>query len=457
MAFKEEQRRPPESIKPAVAPEKPKPTSLVPPKSALPPFAVKESRLASLDAYRGAIMLLLASGAFGMKTVMDNLKAAGATAGERRYDVANFFYHQLEHVTWQGGVLWDLIQPAFMFMVGAALPYSYAKRAGRGDSYIGRFWHALVRSAALVLLGVFLSSIGKPETNWKFMNVLSQIGLGYMFVFLLVNRGVILQTIVAVAILGGTWYAFYQHPLPPDGFDYAKVGIVKPDDKEQCILQPPVFAHWTKNTNFAAEQDRIILNKLPRSQPYEYDEGGYTTLNFVPSIVTMLLGLMVGELLRGPRTSRDKLVRLLIAGAVCIALGLAASYTVCPIVKRIWTPSWALASGGAVIWLLALFYAVFDVLGLRRLALPLAVVGMNSFLVYMMSQTLKTWTGRQLHTFFDRPYARFADWANANTSFSFEPKLFGGIYGPIWQSVGVMVVFWLVCVWLYRQKLFVRL
>lgn len=432
------------------------------------PAALKEPRLMSLDAYRGAIMLLMASAGLQMAKVVKNLTEAGVGLEDSQMKFARLAAWQLEHVRWTGGVLWDMIQPAFMFMVGAALPFSYARRAARGDSYFSRLWHALVRSIVLILLGVFLSSRGE-QTDWIFTNVLAQIGLGYLVVFLFVNKPWWLQTAAVVAVLGASWYAFQQHPLPTPE-DYAAVNV--PEKVEEEVVengavvkkevdnperQPGELAHWSKNTNFAAVEDRTILNWFPRKEPFLFNAGGYTTLNFFPSIATMLLGLMCGEWLRTPREPGVKLVRLVLIGAVCLGVGLALGYTICPIVKRIWTPSWALYSGGIVILMLAAFYAIFDVAGFRRLALPLAVVGTNSLLFYLMSQWLKPWTVRTIHTHLDEPYAKFTTWLAAQTGIEYSPKLYDGPWGPLYESLGVLFVFWLVCLWLYRQRLFVRL
>ena len=202
----------------------------------------------------------------------------------------------------------------------------------------GRLGHAFLRSVVLVVLGLFLAPHGPEQTNFLFTNVLAQIGLGYMFVFFLVNRGLILQTLVILAILGGYGYAFYQRPLPPPDYDYTAVGVKNPEE-----MYTGVKAHWNQNVNFAGDVDRKFLNFFPRSEPYEFNNGGYQTLNFVPSIATMILGLMAGELLRGSKTAKQKLIWLLAGGAVCLAIGLGVGLTFCPIVKRIWTPTWVMA------------------------------------------------------------------------------------------------------------------
>src|SRR5262249_25062814 len=129
----------------------------------------------------------------------------------------------------------------------------------------------------------------------------------------------------------------------------------------------------------------------PRPVPFRFNEGGYQTLNFVPSMITMILGLMAGEMLRRSLKPWAKLGILVAAGGVCLGLGLLAGEYVCPIVKRIWTPSWALYSARWTFFLLAGFYAAIDLLGFRRWAWPFVVVGMNSIAIYCMAQLLKGW------------------------------------------------------------------
>ena len=466
------------------------------------PAGLKEPRLVSLDAFRGFVMLMMASSGFALAQVANRLRAAGTSEDSTEFKIVRTLADQFSHAVWQGGVFWDLIQPAFMFMVGVALPYSYGKRLARGDSYISRLLHTLARCVLLVAIGVFLAnptgSKEQPYTVFTFANVLCQIGLGYFFVFLFVNRGLWLEVAAIAAVLGGTWYAFFQHPLPPEDFDYASVGVPRtvkvkengvekevPNPEFEQVILPGLKGHWSKNVNFASDVDRDLLNRFPRTQApprrdgetddayasrveenrkqyeFQFNSGGYATLNFVPSIATMLLGLIIGELLRRlDKSSGDKLIAMLLGGAVCLAVGVALHFTVCPIVKRIWTPSWALASGGLVIWMLALFYLVIDHFGWRRIAWPLAVVGMNSLLVYLMAQLLKGWTLKAIYTHLTIPYAKLAGWLAEATGKPISRELLGGAsnpYQPLYETLAVLFVFWLVCVWLYRQRLFVRL
>src|SRR5688572_566078 len=133
-------------------------------------------RLTSVDAYRGFVMFLM------MAEVLH-------VSGVARVFPDSSFWQTLRfhttHVEWVGCSLHDLIQPSFSFLVGVALPFSIASRLARGQSQARMTLHAFWRALLLILLGVFLRSVGRAQTNWTFEDTLTQIGLGYPFLFLL--------------------------------------------------------------------------------------------------------------------------------------------------------------------------------------------------------------------------------------------------------------------------------
>ena len=312
MAFKQSEdkaRQPDDKTKPS--PPAAKPASSPVDKSAkadksvknVPRIKIVSERLASLDAYRGLTMLLLASGGFEIAKLVGLDKPF-----VHRFD-GNWFGKpwtllwetaaaQLQHVAWTGCTVWDLIQPSFMFMVGVAMPFSYAVRAARGDSWSRQFVHALFRSITLILLGIFLRSRHSPMTNFTFEDVLTQIGLGYLFVYLLLGVPFWGQLLALAAILGGYWFFFFHYPLPPPEGNLVTRYLTEvmgrtPDTWNQFS---GLAAHWNKYTNAAAHVDRTFLNFFPR--PGEFWEGkkfwvnreGYQTLNFVPSLATATSG-----------------------------------------------------------------------------------------------------------------------------------------------------------------------
>ena len=196
------------------------------------------------------------------------------------------------HVPWQGCSLHDLIQPAFSFLVGAAMAFSIVSRTSRGESWNRMLLHAMWRSAALIFLGIFLRSLNSGQTYWTFEDTLTQIGLGYTFLFLLAFTSLRVQVMAFTAILVGFWAAFVLYPLPPEGFDYTQVGV----RADWPHLYSGFLAHFNKNSNLSWAFDVWFLNLFPRAKPFLYNGGGWSTLSFIPTLATMMLGLWAGPL-----------------------------------------------------------------------------------------------------------------------------------------------------------------
>jgi len=429
------------------------------------------TRLVSLDAFRGFVMLLMASEGFHLAHVWNEHQSQILMSGQSKMLWETLAY-QFSHVPWVGCALWDLIQPAFMFMVGVSMPFSYAKRARKGQHGFRRFLHAILRSVILILLGVFLYSVGDPLTHFKLVNVLTQIGLGYIFVYLLVGRSSGVQLLAIIAILGGYGYWFYDYTIPEqeridlyayleeEGFD-PKADVEHFDDDYS--------AHWNKHTNAAAGFDREWLNKPPRfedefrGKKFWVNTGGYTTLNFIPSIATMIFGLMAGQLLIGPLTNQRKCRLLFASGFLLLVAGLFMDthiwpintgdwgWSVCPIVKRIWTPTWTIFSAGWVFLIMAVFFLIFDILNVKRIGFPLVVVGMNSIAFYLMASLLDGFIARNLET-----HMATVD-AVLNTNLI--PVFFSekNVYAPINESLLVLFTMWLIALWMYRRRIFIRI
>jgi len=397
--------------------------------------AAQTQRLVSLDAYRGFVMLLMASGGLGIAAAARNVPPESTWK-----PFWQFLSHQVDHVEWTGCVLWDLIQPSFMFIVGVALPFSLAKRQSQGQSFGRLLAHAAWRSLLLVALGIFLRSTRRDQTYFTFEDVLTQIGLGYTFLFLLAWTRPRSQLLAAVLLLVAYWLAFAMYPLPDAGFDLGSVGVTAKWHAQYGLHG--FAAHWDKNTNFAAAFDQWFLNRFPRSRPFVFNGGGYLTLSFIPSLATMTLGLLAGELLKSRRPPDKKFWILVASGFAGLILGMVLDRTgVCPIVKRIWTPAWTIYAAGWTCLLLALFYAILDWGGYRGWAFPMIVVGMNSIAMYVMADS--PFQGFVRDSLRIHLGAHVFDWA--------------GTFTPIVQSAVVLTILWLVCLWMYRRRIFLRI
>jgi len=400
-----------------------------------PAAKAASSRLWSIDALRGLVMFLMMAECLQIGAVVKNLHESGHDS--KLWSL--LLYHQ-SHVEWVGCVLHDMIQPTFSLLVGVVLPFSIAARQARGQSMPAMTAHAFGRAIVLVFLGVFLRSIYSSQTNFTFEDTLSQIGLGYGLLFLLGFRPARDQWIALAVILVGYWALFAFYPLPGASFDYARVGVSA--DWLQKYGLSGFAAHWNKNSNPAWAFDAWFLNLFSRDKPFVCNFGGYATLSFIPTLGTMILGLIAGGVLRGQRSAWAMAGWLVAAGALMLASGWLLGWAgICPVVKRIWTPSWVLFSGGVSYLMLAGFYVVMEIGQWRGWALPLVVIGANSIAAYCMA-----------HLFED--FIHKALLRHVSTRFF---TAFGAAYEPFVLGASVFVTMWLILLWMYRKKLFLRI
>ena len=394
----------------------------------LGPRTPAPARNIAVDAYRGLVMLLM------MGEVMSFAAVWHAYPHSLFWRV--LAYNQT-HVEWAGLGLHDMIQPSFTFLVGVALPYSIQSRLRKGATFSQLLLHTLWRSLLLIALGIFLRSIDSTQTYFTFEDTLTQIGLGYTVAFLLAFCRPKWQWIAFAAVLFGYWLAWALYPAPGPGFDYNAVGV--PPDWHHNFTG--FASHWNKNSNLGQAFDVWFLNRLPRASRFVFNDGGYLTLSFIPTLGTMLLGLRAGEWFRSA-APQIPVRRFLVAGFGLVAIGLLFHFTgICPIVKRIWTPSWTLFSGGICFFFLAAFSWFIDVKGFRKWAFPLTVVGMNSIAAYLMAHLWENFIIGSFHIHLGHRLFR----------------IFGTGLEPFILGVAVMLTYWLLLYWMYQRKIFLRI
>lgn len=386
-------------------------------------------RLVSLDVFRGWVMLLMLGEVLRFRQVAQALPASGFW---------QFLSFHQSHVDWVGCSLHDLIQPSFSFLVGIVLPFSLSRRVIERQSRLHMTLHAFWRSFLLIALGIFLRSLGHKQTYFTFEDTLTQIGLGYGILFLIAQCGRRVFWVSLVSLLLGYWLLFALYPLPAESFDWSQAGV----SADWPHHLQGFAAHWNKNTNPAWAFDQWFLNCFPRSKPFSFNDGGYCTLSFIPTLATMLLGLLAGRLLRSELTQWQKVKHLVLWGiGSLVGSWLLGATGLCPVVKRIWTPAWVLYSGGWCFLLTAAFYTVTDIYRWQRWAFPLKVIGMNSITAYA-SEWLAV--------------GFIADALNRHLG----PHCFtlaGKAYRPLFEGGAVLLVIWLFLFWMYRRKLFLRI
>ena len=354
--------------------------------------AVAPKRYLALDAYRGFIMFILCSGGFGLRALARNRPAHSWIAG------------QFDHKPWEWIAFWDLIQPAFMFMVGVAMPFALLIRQSQGFTDRQLFKHVSVRAFRLILWSQVLMSISSGRLHFQLINVLAQIGLTYFICYLLMKLEFRWQAAIAAGLLIGYWALFVAFPGTEGPF-------------------------LSKTTNIGAVIDKAVFGRM--------NPDYWTNINFLTSTVTTLFGVWTGQLLMSPRSNAQKMKALGGWAIVCLVVGFAI-HPWNPIIKRICTTSFTIYSTGWVLLMLLAFFWIVEVKGYTKWTFPLIVIGSNSIFIYTLEEVLRSWLNRAVGVF----------------TFRFT---FLGDFAPVAQACTVLLVMWYMCYWLYKRKIFFKL
>lgn len=357
----------------------------------------EENRILSIDFFRGFTMFMLVT---GIATIFNGLVDEGKGGA-----VIAFLDKQLEHAEWHGLYAWDLIQPFFMFIVGVAMPFSLAKRLARGDSWKKAFYHALTRSFWLLVLGFML---GAGRDSFDLTNVLAQLSFTYLVAFLLLQKKVKWQLLVSFAmiLISDLLYRFW----PVEGFN-----------------QP-----FTPDHNFGSWVDLAITGGL--------NSGHWVAFNAVPTAAHTIWGTIIGKLLMTEWPHRKKLLIMISAGLAGIIIGYSLDHFI-PIIKRICTSSFIIASGGWCLIAMAFSYWLIDVMNFRKLALFFAIVGMNPIFIYLFSNL----GGKRLLTRMAEPFTyRLFSWTS-------------DIAINMITIIVVTAMVWYICYFLYKRKVFIKI
>ena len=368
-------------------------------------------RLLSIDALRGADMLLI-MGAAGVVTLF--CKAMG-------WGTDCMLARQVTHVDWNGLHLQDTIFPLFLFLAGASWPFSLAKQRERGASVGAIRLRVVKRCLILVLLGLLYNGLlnFKPaELVWG--SVLGRIGISWaVAAYMSIGLGVRTRVGIWFALMLGYWLACIVFTAP----DFPNAGNFSPEGNIGCWI------------------DRMIMpGKL--TVPKLYTNQGI--LGTVGGVGTAMLGVFAGEFLRSRvATGAKKAGWLLAAAAGLLAMGLAIGLGFgkwsFPINKKMWSPSFVCVVGAYSTAMLALFHWVVDVKGWTRWTFFFRVIGMNSITIYLLNRVVGGAFGDVARFFFGGVVAYLpAAWA------------------AVALAVAKMAVAWGALYFLYRQKVFLR-
>jgi len=365
-----------------------------------------KERLLSLDVFRGFTLL-------GMVLVNSH-------PGE--------IYPGLGHAKWNGWGFADLIFPFFVFIVGVAIPYSFASRLARGENREKLFKHILIRCVLLFAIGVFLNGFPRFDlSTLRVMNVLQRIAICYflasiIFVYIRMTTRSIVRLCGAILVL----YFILMKFVPVPGYG---AGVLEP------------IGNWG---NYF---DRHIMLGHMQHDGWE----GKSLLGSFPALVTMLMGLLTGVYLRTARPAYETLTHLYFYGSLCMAAGITWGLWF-PINQHLWTSSLVLFMGGMALVFLATCYYIVDTKKITWWTLPCLIFGVNSLAVWVFSQLgMKTLMAIDIT---GPDGAAVSLWKAGGDRLA---TYLGPLNGSLAFAI-LYVLFWLgVMGILYRQRIFIKL
>jgi predicted acyltransferase len=376
------------------------------------PDSVIVERITSVDFFRGLTMFLL---------IIENTRLINQFRSVKGSSILQFIATQFNHHQWHGLHMWDLIQPAFMFIVGVAIPFAVTNRIKKGDSNRTITLHALKRALLLLLFGWGLACVGSGQIVLRFQNVLAQLSVTYLVAFLIMKKSFKFQLIftLLVLLLIDLAYRFF----PVEGFNHP----------------------WVNYQNLGA----WVNNKIEGVDK----ASTWATLNCVSTTCHTVWGVMCGKLLMSDKPAAKKIQLLLIGGGAALFIGYALdpsmllgasheTFYITPIIKKIATSSFVFASGGWVILALCFSYWLIDIKKSFITGSKIfIIVGMNCIFIYLFDQLGGAAIVMKIFT----PITK--------ALFSWGGDLTVGII----QGLAVYASLWYICYWLYKNRLFIKI
>ena len=373
-----------------------------PDKNDLAKVAAKGVRLASLDFYRGLIMVLLMLESTGMYEHLSDLTMGSAFHAI----IIEFFHHP-----WHGLHFWDLIQPGFMFIAGVAMAFSLHKQTANGIPWNKQARKAVIRSGWLFFWGVLDYAVRGDHLSFELWDVLTQLSFTLLLAFLIFRWKPAYQLLLTAGLLILTEVLYRYSSVP--GFDHP----------------------FTDQHNFGNYIDMILMNKI--------NPGGWVAINCIPTAAHTIWGAVAGKWLLSLTGNKQKLSKIFVFGGIILLLGYGLDLSgITPIIKRIATSSFTLASGGWCLLALGFLFWWIDILKHKRFLKFFLIVGMNSIFIYVFFEiVVSRWLGEYLSTI-----------VNGLLS----PVILSEMAIKIFASLVIFAVEWGLCYWLYKKKIFFK-
>ena len=270
-------------------------------------------------------------------------------------------FESLTHAEWNGCTLADLVFPFFIFILGAAMPFAFARRIESGYSRGDLYLRIVRRSAWLIALGLVLNAIAAaPDVAaLRIPGVLQRIGLVYLIAApIVMGTTPIWQAVTIAVLVVGHWTLMM---IPVAG----------------------VSAGLAQSHNLAGFVDRAAFGRHLLTAAGD-PEG---LLGTIPAIASALLGSIAGDWMQKTRSVRARAGGLMIGGLAALVTGLIWTL-VLPLNKSLWTGSFVLFTAGLAALALDGCYVLFDVYDYRSWARPFLWLGFNPLAIYFLAEAV---------------------------------------------------------------------
>lgn len=358
-----------------------------------------KQRLVSLDFMRGLIMFLL---------ILESTSFFKVLYLASKGNVLENFFIQFQHHQWNGLRFWDLIQPGFMFIAGTAMAFSINSHLKKGETKQALTIKMLKRSGWLFFWGVLLYAVKETGLSFELWNVLTQLSFTLLVAYFIFNWNTTSQIFFCIGflILMEILYRFSN----VSGFNLP----------------------FTNHQNFGNYIDTILMHKTSR--------GGWVAINCIPTAVHTIAGALVGKLLLSTNDKKTKL--MLVWGVGLFFLGYFLDlFQITPIIKRIATSSFTIISLGWCMFAFAICYYVIDIQSKNNIHF-FKVLSMNSIFIYLFFEFLAGW----LNHYIGLLITGLISWTGLHQ-----------VIVSIISCVIVFLIYWGICLFLYRKKIFFRL
>lgn len=282
-------------------------------------------------------------------------------------------YKPLGHASWHGLTPTDLVFPFFMFIMGVSTFMSLRKYNFKPSKE--SVWKIVKRTIIIFLIGLALNwfgllsrGLGAGESfvtaathfdTIRILGVMQRLALAYGFasIIALLFKPKQVIWVIATLLIGYFFILFFGN-----GFELTEQNIISVIDRNLWGE-----AHMYKDSGVALDPEGL--------------------LSTLPSIAHVLIGFLFGKMIMDTKDNHKRVEKILIWGTVLAFAGLLLQYG-CPINKKIWSPTFVLATTGFAAQLLGLLIWIIDINKKSNWSRFFHSFGVNPLFIYVLSGVL---------------------------------------------------------------------